>query len=63
MTAEIAIVLSILLAAVILFITEKVRVDVVALMVLVALALTNLITPAEACQDSLIWPSSLFGRC
>ena len=48
MTQEIAIVMAILLAAVILFITEWVRVDVVALMVLVSLTLTGLITPAEA---------------
>jgi di/tricarboxylate transporter len=48
MTPEIAIVLGILAVAVVLFITEWVRVDVVALMVLVSLTLTGLITPAEA---------------
>lgn len=48
MTPEIAIVLSILAIAVILFITEWVRMDVVALMVLVSLALTGLVSPAEA---------------
>lgn len=48
MTTEIAIVLSILLIAVVLFITEKIRMDVVALMVLVTLAFTRLITPTEA---------------
>ena len=48
MTTEIAIVLAILLAAIVLFVTEKIRVDVVALMVLVSLALTGLITPSEA---------------
>jgi di/tricarboxylate transporter len=48
MTPEIALVLAILAAAIIMFITERIRVDVVALMVLVSLALTGLVTPAEA---------------
>jgi di/tricarboxylate transporter len=48
MTTEIAIVLAILLAAIVLFVTEKIRVDLVALMVLVSLALTGLISPVEA---------------
>jgi di/tricarboxylate transporter len=47
-TTEIAIVLGILAAAIVLFVTERIRVDVVALMVLVSLALTGLITPLEA---------------
>jgi di/tricarboxylate transporter len=48
MTLEIGIVLAILLAAIVMFVTERIRVDVVALMVLVSLALTGLVTPAEA---------------
>jgi di/tricarboxylate transporter len=48
MTLEITIVLSILTMAIILFITEWVRMDVVALMVLVSLPVMGLITPAEA---------------
>lgn len=48
MTIDIAIVLIILVAAIIMFVTERIRVDIVALMVLVSLALTRLITPAEA---------------
>ncbi len=48
MTTEIAIVLAILVAAIVLFVTERIRVDVVALMVLVSLALTGLITPDQA---------------
>ena len=48
MTTEIAIVLSILLVAIILFVTERIRVDVVALIVLVSLAITGLVTPLEA---------------
>ena len=48
MTLEITIVLTILVAAVVMFVTERIRVDVVALMVLVSLALTGLVTPAEA---------------
>lgn len=48
MTAEIATVLAILGLAVLLFVTEKIRVDLVALLVLVSLAVTGLVTPAEA---------------
>jgi len=48
MTLEIVIVLTILVIAIILFITEWVRMDVVALLVLSSLAVTGLATPAEA---------------
>ena len=48
MTPEIALLLAILVGAVILFVTEKLRVDVVAMLVLVTLALTGLITADEA---------------
>ena len=48
MTLEIGLVLGILTAAVVLFVSEKVRVDVVALMVLLALALTGLVESREA---------------
>lgn len=48
MTLQIAMTFTILGMAVILFVTERVRVDVVALLVLVALALTGLVTPAES---------------
>lgn len=48
MTSEVATVLAILIIAIFLFVTEKIRVDLVALIVLVALALTNLVSPAEA---------------
>ena len=48
MTLQIALVLGILVAAIIMFVTERIRVDVVALMVLVSLALTGLVTPTEA---------------
>jgi di/tricarboxylate transporter len=48
MTPQILIVLSILVLAIILFITEKIRVDIVALIVLVSLTLSGLITPSEA---------------
>lgn len=48
MTFEIALVLAILGAAVVLFITERLRIDLVALLVLGSLALTGLVTPAEA---------------
>ncbi len=45
---EVLLVLGILAASLVLFITEWVRMDVVSLMVLCALALTGLVTPAEA---------------
>ncbi len=48
MSLEITITLAILGVAVILFLTERIRVDVVALMVLVALAVTGIVTPTEA---------------
>ncbi len=48
MTPQILMTLTILLIAVILFATEKIRVDLVALLVLVALVLTGLVTPTEA---------------
>lgn len=45
---DIVLVLTILLGAIALFISDRLRVDVVALLVLIALALTGLLTPAEA---------------
>jgi len=48
MTLEIAIVFAITALAVLLFITERVRVDLVALLVMVSLALTGILTPVEA---------------
>jgi di/tricarboxylate transporter len=48
MTIEIGIVLGILGIAVVLFVTEWIRVDVVAMLVLGSLALTGLLSPAEA---------------
>ena len=48
MTFEIILVLTILTIAIVLFITEWVRMDVVALLVLWSLALFRLVTPAEA---------------
>ncbi|MGQ9490691.1 MAG: SLC13 family permease [Anaerolineae bacterium] len=47
MTPEIGLVLGIIAAAIVLFATEKLRVDLVALLVLLALALTGLIGPTE----------------
>ena len=48
MNLDIAIVFAITALAVILFITERVRVDLVALMVMASLALTGILTPVEA---------------
>jgi di/tricarboxylate transporter len=48
MTLEIGLVFGILAIAVVLFVTELVRVDVVALMVMVSLGLTGLISPTDA---------------
>jgi len=48
MTFQIALTLSIIAAAVVLFATEKLRVDVIALLVLITLALTGLVTVEQA---------------
>ncbi|MDG2315484.1 MAG: SLC13 family permease [Gammaproteobacteria bacterium] len=48
MTFEIGLVLTILVISLALFVSEKIRMDVVALMVLGALVLTTLVTPEEA---------------
>ncbi len=48
MTTEISIVLAILILAVVLFISEKIRPDLIALIIMVALPLAGLVTPAEA---------------
>ena len=48
MTFDIALTLAIVAGAVVLFATEKLRVDVIALLVLLTLALTGLVTPTEA---------------
>lgn len=48
MTLEIAVVLMILAGAVVLFVTEWLRMDLVALLVLVAVALTGYVTPTDA---------------
>lgn len=48
MTPDILLTLSIIVIAIILFATERLRVDVVALLVLLILTLTNLVTPEEA---------------
>lgn len=48
MTSEIATVLAILVAAVILFVSERLRPDLVALMVLLAVTLSGLVSPEEA---------------
>ena len=47
-TQEIFLTLTILFLAIILFVTERIRVDLVALLVLVALVITGLVTPAQA---------------
>jgi di/tricarboxylate transporter len=48
MTPQIVATLGILIVAIILFITERIRMDLVALLVLASLAVTSLISPAEA---------------
>lgn len=48
MTLEITLVLAILIGAMILFISERIRMDVVALLVLALLAITGLVSPPEA---------------
>ncbi|MEE8238007.1 MAG: SLC13 family permease, partial [Gammaproteobacteria bacterium] len=48
MTIQIGLVLAILIASMVLFVSEKIRMDLVALMVLGTLVLTKLVTPPEA---------------
>ncbi len=48
MIGSMALVVGILGVAIVLFVTEKIRVDLVALLVLAALAISGLVTPAEA---------------
>lgn len=48
MTLEIALVLTILLVSLVLFVSERIRMDVVALLVLASLVLTGLVSPPEA---------------
>jgi di/tricarboxylate transporter len=48
MTLQIALVYGILVATIVLFVTERFRLDVVALMALLALLLTGILTPVEA---------------
>ena len=48
LTPQIATELAVLVAAVILFVTERIRVDLVALLVLVSLAITGTVTASEA---------------
>ena len=48
MTLEIGLVLAILLGSLVLFVSERLRMDVVALLVLGALAVTGLVSPPEA---------------
>jgi di/tricarboxylate transporter len=47
-TVEIALVLGILILAILLFLSERLRVDLIALLVLGVLAITGLVTPSEA---------------
>jgi di/tricarboxylate transporter len=48
MTSEITLVLVILVVAIILFVSERLRVDLIAMLVLITLSLTGLVTPEEA---------------
>jgi di/tricarboxylate transporter len=52
MTPEIAVVLVLLLAAVILFVSERLRPDLVALLVLLAVIMLGLVEPQEAFAQS-----------
>ena len=48
MNPDLAVVVTILVGAVVLFVSDKVRLDAVALLVVLALALSGVVTPAEA---------------
>lgn len=50
LTGEVALVLGILAVSLALFVTERIRMDVVSLLVLSTLAVTGLVTPAEAVE-------------
>ncbi len=50
MTFEIALVLTILVVSLVLFVTEVIRMDLVALLVMAVLAVTGLVTPAKALE-------------
>lgn len=50
MTLELAIVLAVVVISLVLFITDALRVDIVAMLVLIALLLTGIISPAEGLQ-------------
>jgi len=51
MTTEIILVLSILAGAIVLFISNRVRMDLVGLLVMGSLAISNLVTPASSAVD------------
>src|SRR5690606_41393685 len=48
MSPDLAVVVAILVGAVVLFVSDKIRLDAVALLVVLALALSGVVTPAEA---------------
>ena len=48
MTIQIGIVLALLLAALVLFSTERIPIEVVAILLVMALVITNTLTPSEA---------------
>lgn len=48
MNGQIILVLSVLMATIVLFVTEKLRIDIIAILILLVLALSRLVTPAEA---------------
>jgi di/tricarboxylate transporter len=48
MTAEILLVFGLLLVTIALFVSDRLRMDVVALLLIIALTITGLLTPAEA---------------
>ena len=56
MTPQIALTLAIILGALIVFGTERLRVDVVALLVLLTVALTGLVGPEEGADEGPGYP-------
>ena len=47
-TADIALVLAVLAGTIVLFVSERLRVDVIAILIMIALAWLRLVTPVEA---------------
>ena len=62
LTFEIGLVLTILVLSLALFVSEKLRMDVIALLVMGSLVLTELVTPQERCRGFIALLSYIAGN-